>query len=58
MWLSSRAVAEAGVAGLERGRPVVIPGTPNRVMANLSAFIPRRLLLPVLASRHPALRDR
>ena len=58
MWLSSRAVAEAGIAGLERGRPVVIPGTPNRVMANLSSFIPRRLLLPVLASRHPALRDR
>lgn len=57
MWLPSRQVAEAAIAGLEKGRPVVIPGTPNRVMANLSALIPRRLLLPVLASRHPALRD-
>lgn len=56
MWRTSRQVAEAAVAGLDKGHPVVIPGTPNRVMAGLAPFLPRRLLLPVLASRHPALR--
>jgi len=55
MWISAAEVAAAGVAGLERGRDVVIPGPANRVVAGLAPFIPRRLLLPLLAKRHPAL---
>jgi short-subunit dehydrogenase len=55
MWVSAAEVAAAGVEGLDRGRDVVIPGPANRVAAGLAPFIPRRVLLPVLAKRHPAL---
>jgi uncharacterized protein len=55
MWVSSPDVARQAVAGLERGRPVVIPGAPNRLVAGLAHLTPRRLLLPIVASRHPAL---
>ena len=57
MWVSARDVAEQAVAGLEAGRGVVVPGTLNRVMAGAALHTPRRWLLPVLASRHPSLRD-
>ncbi len=57
MWVPSRTVAEQGVAGLERGRTVVIPGAPNRILAGLAHLTPRKLLLPVLARSHPMLRD-
>lgn len=55
MWVSAAEVASAGITGLERGRDVVIPGPANRLVAGLAPFIPRRVLLPVLAKRHPAL---
>ncbi len=57
MWLSAHDVAEAGIVGLDRGRDVVIPGTANRVMAGVASVVPHRLLLPVLAKQHPALKD-
>jgi short-subunit dehydrogenase len=57
MWLSSAAVAAQAIAGLDKGRGVVIPGAPNWIGAGFARFVPRRLLLPVLASRHPSLRD-
>lgn len=56
MWVSSPEVARHAVAGLEKGRAVVIPGAPNRIGASLAHLTPRRLLLPILASRHPSLR--
>jgi short-subunit dehydrogenase len=56
MWLSAHDVAKAGIEGLERGRDVVIPGTANRVMAGFAQVVPHRLLLPVLARQHPALK--
>lgn len=37
-------VAEAGYAGMLRGRPLVIPGLMNRVQAFLPRLIPRSLL--------------
>lgn len=55
MWLSAHDVAAAGIAGLERGRDVVVPGIANRVAAGFAQLVPRRLLLPILAKRHPAL---
>jgi short-subunit dehydrogenase len=58
MWLPSREVAAQAIEGLAKGRGVVIPGTPNRVSAGFARVVPRRLLLPILASRHPSLRDR
>lgn len=55
MWLSAEAVAKAAIAGMDKGRPVVIPGVANRVGAALAHLTPRRLLLPILARQHPAL---
>lgn len=56
LWVSSRDVARAAVDGLDRDRGVVVPGVANRVGAMGAHLAPRRLLLPVLARRHPSLR--
>ena len=55
MWVSAAEVAAAGIEGLDSGRAVVIPGVANRAVAGVAKVIPRRLLLPILAKRHPAL---
>ena len=55
MWVDAPAVARAAVAGLDRGRMVVIPGAANRVAAALAQVTPRSLLLPVLRT-HPGLK--
>ncbi len=57
MWVSATEVAKAAVDGLDKGRDVVIPGMANRVMAGLAYLAPRRLLLPILAKGHPALKN-
>ncbi len=57
MWVSADAVAKAAVDGLEAGRPVVIPGLANRVSAAAGWLAPRRVVVPMVARRHPALRD-
>ena len=54
LWVSAEAVAVAAVDGLAAGRPVVVPGRLNRAAAAIYHLTPRRLLLPLLASRHPA----
>ena len=55
MWESAAAVAKVGLDALEHDRPVAIPGPANRVAALFAHLTPKRLLVPVLASRHPAL---
>lgn len=55
LWVSPAAVARDAVDGLESGRPVIIPGRFNRAAAALYHLAPRRLLLPLLARRHPGL---
>ena len=57
MWVESAEVARAGVAGLDKGRGVVIPGPANLIGAYAGRLAPKSLLLPVLARQHPALRD-
>ncbi len=57
MWETAEAVARAGVDGTARGRTVVIPGTANRITAALADATPKTVLVPILASRHPGLRD-
>ncbi len=57
MWVSSADVAAQAVSAMEKGRAVVIPGVPNRIVAGLAHLTPRKVLLPILASRHPMLRD-
>ncbi|MGA2836614.1 MAG: SDR family oxidoreductase [Acidimicrobiales bacterium] len=56
-WVPASEVARAGVAGMDANRAVVIPGLPNRASAALGWLSPRRLLLPVVARQHPAMRD-
>ena len=56
MWVSAEQVARDAVAGLAKGRLVVIPGRANRVAAAVSQVTPRTLLLPVLAKNHPGLK--
>ncbi len=55
MWVPADDVARAAVEGLAGGRTVVIPGTANRVGAGLAHLVPKSILLPLMAKRHPAL---
>lgn len=58
MWETAEAVATAGVDGLDRGQSVVIPGRANQALALAARLTPKQLLVPILASRHPGLKDR
>ena len=56
MWESSETVAKVGVDALAKGRVVAIPGVANQAVAGLAHLTPKRLLVPILARQHPALR--
>src|SRR4051794_31790067 len=56
MWETAESVAKCGLDALDRGHAVAIPGTANRVAANFANLTPKRLLVPLLASRHPGLK--
>ncbi len=56
MWLPAAEVARAGVEGLAAGRSVVIPGTANRAAAALAQMVPKSVILPLMAQRHPSLK--
>jgi uncharacterized protein len=56
LWVPAADVAKAAVEGLDAGRSVVIPGAANRTAAALAHLAPKSLLLPMMASRHPALK--
>ncbi len=56
LWEDADVVARAGIDGLDHGRMVVIPGTLNRVAAGLAWVSPRRVLVPMVARRHPGMR--
>ena len=43
-------VAAAGLQGLERGKRVVVPGMPNRILAVVGRFSPRPVVLRVMDS--------
>jgi short-subunit dehydrogenase len=48
---SAEHVAEAGYRGLMQGKALVVPGTLNRVVIALSRFVPRAVLMGVVARR-------
>jgi hypothetical protein len=56
LWESAETVASAGIEALARGRVVAIPGHANQAGAILGRLTPNRLLVPLLARSHPALR--
>jgi hypothetical protein len=58
MWVPAEQVAKAAVEALAAGRAVVIPGAANRVGAMAAQLVPKSWILPVLASQHPALKER
>jgi short-subunit dehydrogenase len=47
--LSAARVAEAGYAGLCAGRTLVVPGLINKLSVSMLPFVPRSLLLPLVA---------
>jgi short-subunit dehydrogenase len=51
--MSARAVAEAGYAGMARGKLIVIPGVHNKIGAQSTRFAPRALTLRVVRRLHP-----
>ncbi len=55
LWVRARDVATAAVDGLEKGTAVVIPGLANRAGAALGHLMPKRVLTPLLARKHPGL---
>lgn len=57
MWETPEAVAKTGIDGLASGRVVAIPGMANRIGAAFANVTPKRLLVPMLASRHPGLKS-
>jgi short-subunit dehydrogenase len=57
MWMPSREVAKVGIDALEHDRGDVIAGLPSQLSTRLFQLIPRRLLMPLLAKQHPALRS-
>jgi short-subunit dehydrogenase len=58
LWVSPEDVAAAAVDGLAAGKPVVVPGRLNRAATAVYQLTPRRLLLPLLASQHPAFKKK
>ena len=50
LWRTPEQVAAAGLSGLERGKRVVVPGMPNRVLAAVGRFSPRPVVLRVMDS--------
>jgi uncharacterized protein len=46
---SAEDVAEAGYAGLMRGRRVVVPGFGNKAVTLLTRLLPRRVFLEAVA---------
>ncbi|WP_041783280.1 SDR family NAD(P)-dependent oxidoreductase [Mycolicibacterium chubuense] len=56
LWEQPDAVARAALDGLDKGRPVIVPGAPNRAAALLYRFAPHTALLPLLGRSHPGRR--
>jgi short-subunit dehydrogenase len=56
LWMPSREVAKVGIDALEHDRGDVIAGLATRISTRLTELLPKRLLLPLLARQHPALR--
>ncbi len=55
MWVPAAEVARAAVEGMDKGTLVVIPGFANRAGAAFANLMPKRVLLPILARKHPGL---
>jgi len=57
LWLDAEAVARIGVDAVEAGRLRVVTGTPNRIIAALSKYLPDGLARALVAGRSRDFRD-
>ena len=55
MEMRRKEIADA-IQRCDQGKGVIIPGVGNRVGAYVAHVTPRRVLLPLLARQHPALK--
>ena len=53
MGLRRRMSRKAAVEGMDKGTLVVIPGLANRAGAAFAHLMPKRVLMPFLAKKHP-----
>jgi uncharacterized protein len=56
LWKRPDEVARIAVDGLSSGKGVIVPGIPNRIASVINHYLPRRLLLPMVARNHPGLK--
>jgi short-subunit dehydrogenase len=56
MWMPSRTVAKIGIDALDADRGDVIAGVQNVISTRLFQLLPHKVLLPLLARQHPALK--
>jgi short-subunit dehydrogenase len=56
MWKQPDAVARIAIDGLAAGKGVIVPGAPNRIASVVNQYLPRRLLLPMVARNHPGMK--
>ncbi len=49
LMMQPRPVVEAALAALEAGRPVCVPGAPNKALAQLPRLLPRRFMASMAA---------
>lgn len=57
IWLPSAEVARLGVDAVEAGRPRVVTGTANKVIAALSKYLPQRLAGALIGAKSKDFRD-
>jgi short-subunit dehydrogenase len=57
IWLTSEQVAKLAVDAVEAGRPRIVTGRANRVIAGLSKYLPDRLAGALIGSRSKDFRD-
>lgn len=51
LWMGAEAVVEAGLAAVEKNRPVCVPGVANKVIAGLAGALPDRWIMRLTASQ-------
>jgi short-subunit dehydrogenase len=57
IWLTSAQVAKLAVDAVEAGRPRIITGRTNKLLAGLSKYLPDRLASALISSRSKDFRD-
>ena len=57
IWLTSAEVARQGVEAVEAGRPRVVTGRANRLIAGLSKYLPTRIAAALIGAKSKDFRD-